>query len=165
MVARHPIRVSIGLCDRLYKNSDSIRVKKHACKTAILELCGWVETETDSILSSHAARRLSDPTEKNGFDEKLRRTSGFEYRKHLKSLLVEIEGRVGFREIESAMDQAKRQGLEGALNSLKPLRNDAAHTHLQAAQQQYWAPSVTIRTFDTIEAGLTELNARLTERT
>lgn len=164
MAHPHPIRASIVLCDRLYNRSGSIRIKKHACKTAILELCGWVETEADLILSNHAARRLSEPAERNGFEEKLRRNSGFEYRKHIKSLLVDIEGRVGFLEIEAAMDQVKRQGLEGALSSLKPLRNDAAHTHLQAAQEQYWAPSITIRTFDTIEAGLRELNARLAER-
>lgn len=147
---------TIKLCKRAYNTAKSQRAKKYACKVAIIELCGWVEVTLDDIMIAHAAKHLHHPADIKKFREIVDRNSGFQYNNHLLSMYSFINGRSGFRSLETEIDSTSRAGLESALSTLKPMRNDAAHTHMAGAQATYFAPSRTEQLCKLILAGFEE---------
>ncbi len=73
-------------------------------------------------------------------------------------------GEINMHEIETSMDQLKRQRLESELNALTINRNSLAHTYLKGITQNIDAPSRTISRFRTTYDCLKEFEKEIFER-
>lgn len=117
-------------------------------KLALLELCGWLEGEFDSVVMELEAICLVDSiwVRENVLDK----TSGFTYAGHLRPMLSKVVGEVFARKIELRIDHefpGELQQMASLLGSLWKLRCDFAHSDMVAniaAQQVFQAPSWVI---------------------
>lgn len=72
-------------------------------KLALLELCGWLETEQDRIVLAINAVCLNDLTWVQG--EIVEKTYGFDYAKHFRPMLTRMIGEHLVRRLESSVEQ------------------------------------------------------------
>jgi hypothetical protein len=114
-------------------------------KLALLELCGWLETEQDRILLAVDSACLKDSswTQK----EIVEKTFGFDYNKHFRPMMVKLIGEHLMRKLEDQFDQ-KYPGdldqLKASTSDLWTKRCNFAHADMAfniAKQQRFDAPS------------------------
>jgi hypothetical protein len=103
-------------------------------KLALLELCGWLETEQDRILLAVDSACLKDSswTQK----EIVEKTFGFDYNKHFRPMMVKLIGEHLMRKL---VDQ-----LKASTSDLWTKRCNFAHADMAfniAKQQRFDAPS------------------------
>lgn len=134
-------------------------------KLSVLEVCGWIEVSIDDIILSTAKRLIKSSSDLKKVDEAITRNWGFEYNKHVRSLLILLIGYVGVIKVEASMDSSKFTLLKVELNNLKKARNDLAHTYLSGSPT-IPAPSTTFAQFNRVYEGLKELekNTRLIKK-
>lgn len=114
-------------------------------KLALLELCGWLESEFDRLVMLAEIGRLDDPewVKKNVVD----RTYGMDYGDHFRPMMCKVVGEVHVRRIEARCDALLPNGtadIKSLLSMLWLNRCKLAHGHYdgQVVQQQlYQAPS------------------------
>ena len=117
-------------------------------KLALLELCGWLETEQDRIMGTLDGSCLKDPTWTQ--KEIVEKTFGFEYGRHFRPMLVKLIGEHLTRRLESQIDQKYPGDLERLRSSTGDLwtrRCNFAHADMTtnvAKQQTFAAPSWSI---------------------
>ena len=117
-------------------------------KLALLELCGWLETEQDRIVISLDKSCLKDSrwTQR----EVIEKTFGFDYGKHFRPMLVKMIGEHLTRSLEVTIDQKYPGDIEKLKSSTGDLwtrRCDFAHADMTsnvAKQQTFAAPSWVI---------------------
>ncbi len=117
-------------------------------KLALLELCGWLEGEFDSLLLQLESICLEDAewVKENVLD----RTSGFTYVSHLRPMVSKVIGEVFARKIERRNESefpGELDQMTSMLGSLWKLRCDFAHSDMVAniaSQQVFQAPSWVI---------------------
>lgn len=114
-------------------------------KLALLELCGWIETEQDRIIGSLDKICLKDPDWIK--KEIVEKTFGFDYGKHFRPMLVKLIGEYLTRTIEGRIEQ-KHPGdidrIKAATGDLWLRRCNFAHADMitnVARQQVFVAPS------------------------
>lgn len=113
-------------------------------KLAVLEFCGWVEMTIDDIV--RCAVQVSLPTEADRMplEIQIKKTSGFDYHRHVTPLLVSAMGSIRFAELEKSLEtEALLDQFKGILNSgeFVKMRHRAAHTYIDGVQRNYDAPS------------------------
>ncbi|MBC7643250.1 MAG: hypothetical protein H7174_13110 [Flavobacterium sp.] len=112
-------------------------------KLAIIELCGWIEHSMDNIADNFANRHLSSIPFKDIYLNVKTNTFGFEYKKNFRKMLGTTIGLHNMETIELSLTSTGEIAiLEANLTSLKILRDNAAHTFINATTT-YQAPSVT----------------------
>lgn len=130
-------------------------------KLAILELCGWLETEQDRIVLVVDAACLRDSawTQK----EVIERTFGFDYGKHFRPMLVRVLGEHLMRQLEGRLDE-KYPGdldlLKTSTGDLWTKRCNFAHEDMGsniAKQQRFDAPSWSINRHRILSKALAHL--------
>jgi len=88
----------------------------------------------------------------------IKKNYGFDYVMNFRKMLVGVIGLVNVERLERAVDQAKKDQLEAALDSLKTIRNSQAHTHIRGVTTTINAPSWTISQFAPVYEGLIEFD-------
>lgn len=117
-------------------------------KLALLELCGWLETEQDRIIAALDGSCLGDPAWTH--KEVIERTFGFDYGKHFRPMLAKLLGEHLTRRLESQMEQKFPGDLDRLRSSTGDLwlkRCNFAHADMVAnvaKQQTFTAPSWSI---------------------
>lgn len=114
-------------------------------KFAVMELCGWIENEFDSLIREIDVHCLNDgPWIER---EVIGRTHGFNYADHFRPMLARVVGEVLARRVESAMDRQNPGDLDrlrAILGELWKQRCLFAHSDIPtnvARQQTFNAPS------------------------
>jgi DNA-binding HxlR family transcriptional regulator len=119
-------------------------------KMAILEVCGWLEESFDEIAHNCVRRRLRTLESRKFLFEKIKSTHGFQYDLNIRPLISHAIGVVRLLQIEREIeDSGSLTVLKTTCSNLNIHRRDAAHRTLAGRQQQYPAPSVAIREFET----------------
>lgn len=123
-------------------------------KLALLELCGWLETEQDRIVLAIDGSCLkdSDWVEK----EVVKKTFGFDYNKHFRPMLARLIGEHLTRSLEKTIEQEYPGDLDRLRSSTGDLwarRCNFAHADMVeniARQQTFVAPSWSINQYQIV---------------
>lgn len=113
-------------------------------KLALLELCGWLECEMDSMIETYLSANLKYPRNINDFKIRIiDKTYGFNYDSHFRPMLMGI---VGISYLESIEDDlgADIEVLRADLKTLMGMRNNAAHTYILGTTVTYTTPSAML---------------------
>lgn len=159
MIAKSYIYITLKSLDSKYRRTNSNRDSLLFSKIAILELCGWIEESMDDMVIRCAYKHLREESNKKFVKEEIvKHTSGFEYKKHFKGMLIRLIGLIHFERLEQTIDQQKLNNLKSTLSSLKKIRNKEAHTHIKGVANSINAPSTTLDQFEKVYAGLLEFD-------
>jgi hypothetical protein len=162
MIAKSYISQSIRRINRLYLGPCSAQEALLFSKLATLELCGWIEVSMDDIALCMARRVLREQSHRTVFEnDVVRPVYGFDYEKHFRRMLIGVIGLQGVARMERRVDRALFDPMCGALSTLKPYRDKHAHTYVKGTTLALDAPSVTIARFETVYAGLKNVDAVL----
>ena len=125
-------------------NSAQVTDATYYSKLAIIELCGWIEYSMDYIAEHFANRKLRTQSYRDIFKGYKNTNYGFEYKKNFRKMLYQTVGLSVMEKIETKLERIGGliTVLDTELDNLKTLRNDAAHTYIDATKT-YQAPSVT----------------------
>lgn len=154
MIAYCYIRKNINDLNSRYVKARSTQDASYYSKLAILELCGWIEESLDEAVTRAGSRILKEETSKKYLKDKIKKVYGFEYEKHLKSMIVCLVGVSGFEDIERSIDSSIIINFKNELNTLKDRRNSLAHTYTRGVTHHYDAPSITIARLEKVVAGV-----------
>lgn len=142
MVIKQHILVNIKRLDRLY-NSASTTEATYYSKLAIIELCGWIEFSMDNIAKNFANRHLRTSVYQNSFQAIIDNNYGFDYKRNFRKMLNQTIGLHNMEKLEFPLIITGEIAiLDATLDTLKQLRNDAAHNFI-GVTTTYQAPSVT----------------------
>jgi hypothetical protein len=162
MIAKSYIKGNLSRIERLYSKSSNIQDGLFYSKLAILELCGWIEISMDDIISRLAKKHLKQSINITFVEnEVIKRTYGFDYRRHFRKMLINIIGLSGVEKLEKQVDSVKFQLMVSSLNSLKLYRDSEAHTYIKGTTRRIDAPSVTKSRFSAIYHGLKNIDDEL----
>ena len=126
------------------------------CKTAALELCGWLEDTHDNLILSslnlmHSLNQGSTKDNfskfKNSVEKSTNNTHGLSYSNHLRKLLVNLLGDYLILKLEHDIIEIDK--LRSELDGLQNYRNQLAHTSFYGIQKQQTldAPNVILNRF------------------
>ena len=122
-------------------------------KTALLELCGWIESAIDDLFGCYAKKHLNVNEYKECLDG-IKKIHGFSYDNHLKKIGVQLVGRIGFAKLESSLGEQTTQQLKNLLNSIYSQRIENAHAYIDIKQvdrlKKINAPDMTLKQLDEI---------------
>lgn len=142
MVVKKHILSNIKRLDSLYNSSPTVEATYYS-KLAIIELCGWIELTMDNIVEHFANKHLKTQPFKDSFKALKKNNYGFDYKKNFRKMLSQTVGLHNTEKVETTLNHSGQIAILNAiLDSLKILRNDAAHTYIDATKT-YQAPSVT----------------------
>ena len=142
MVVKKHILSNIKRLDSLYNLSPTFEATYYS-KLAIIELCGWIELTMDNIVEHFANKHLKTQPFKNSFKSLKEKNYGFDYKQNFRKMLSQTVGLHNTEKLETKLNHGGKIAiLDATLDSLKTLRNDAAHTYIDATKI-YQAPSVT----------------------
>lgn len=148
MVVKKHILSSLTMLDREYNNallSPDPNKAVYFSKLAIIEYCGWIEETMDAIINGYARGKIRTTPFQNSLRDKINKTSGFQYKKHFRPLLVHVVGAIRCEVIQNILDSnGDLATLMSELENYVVHRNSAAHTHISRTLPQYPSPSVTI---------------------
>ncbi len=146
-ITKGKILKTINELDKLYNQTTNPNLQKYYSKLALLELCGWIEQSMDDIILKCAKRCLRNDQHIRFIENEVRRNYSFDYDMNFRKLLIQIIGLMNFEKLENNVKTVSLTTLKPNLDSIKPLRNSHAHTHLQNCTATFNAPSVTKRYF------------------
>lgn len=142
MVVKKQILITIKKLDSLYNSSPTIEATYYS-KLAIIELCGWIELSMDKIVEHFANKHIKTAPFKNSFNSLKEKNYGFDYKQNFRKMISQT---IGLHNAEKLEVKINKTGgisiLDSTLDTLKILRNDAAHTYIETTTT-YQAPSVT----------------------
>ncbi len=160
MVAKRSISCNLSQINRLFNTSKNQKMTLYYSKLAILELCGWIEESMDEIVLNHANHHLKNTPNRTWVKDKVvNRTSGFEYDRYFRQMLISILGIIKVEKLEGKLDSVKFTLLKSSLVTLTKCRNDEAHTHIKGVTKTIDAPSVTQTRFTAVFEGLKNLES------
>lgn len=114
-------------------------------KLAILEYCGWIEEMMDIIAYRSIKNQIVTQTFSDMSNTIIKKTWGFEYKKHFRKMLIQLIGTLKYQHIEiKLVHQNTLDVFIGELDYLTELRNKAAHTWTSGVTNQFPAPSLLI---------------------
>jgi hypothetical protein len=149
MVVKKHILSNIKRLDSLYNSSPTVEASYYS-KLAIIELCGWIELTMDNIVENFANKHLKTQPYKDSFRSLKEKNYGFDYKQNFRKMLSQTVGLHNTEKLETKLNHSGQIAiLNATLDSLKTLRNDAAHTYIDATKT-YQAPSVTKAQLDQI---------------
>jgi len=159
---------NINVYQQQYASAQGLREMLLPSKAALLEVCGWLEQAMDRLVIDCANRcQLSQSRLQSIQVDYVKKTSGFDYKRHFEKMLVAV---VGFKVLEQAETQigaATLAPFTASISSLVPLRNHYAHTHLDEAQPYPQnittipSPSALIQYVTQAESALASLESAL----
>ena len=165
MIAKSYIESNLKEIELRFSKARTQKEPLYFSKLAVLELCGWLEISIDDLVCRAVRKRVKDVRVVAKFEESVvNPVYGFHYKKHFRKMLCSAVGEITMHEIETKMDQLKRQRLESELNALSVNRNSLAHTYLKGITQNIDAPSRTIARFQITYDCLKEFEKEVFDR-
>lgn len=162
MISKSYILSNLKTMESLYINSPTTKKSLFYSKLAILELCGWIEETMDDIILRCTKRYIKDNDNLNFVKSKvIKRTYGFEYKKHFRIMLIQILGIINLEKLERKFNPIEFQLLESNLETLKFCRDNEAHTHIKGVTNRLDSPSVTINRFRYVYDGLKDIDGKI----
>jgi len=163
MISKEPIESLIRELEKLYDAPADQNHKAYYSKFALTELCGWLEISMDEIVKEYSATKLGEIENQDYFEEKIvNKTHGFNYKSHLRPMLINLIGLKGIEELETNLKaQGDLQILTDKLSSLWGLRRRAAHTTIVGVTVHYQSPSTIKNDLTTLYPLLTTLEVEL----
>jgi hypothetical protein len=160
VVVKKHILKTVNKLDRLYNTTPTAEATYYS-KLAIIELCGWIEQSMDMIADSFANRKLKTLPYQSIYKSIKEKNYGFVYKEHFRKMLYQT---IGLHQMESLEKKLNHTGsitvFQSELETLKILRNDAAHTYIDATKT-YQAPSVTKAQLETIYPILRQIHKEI----
>lgn len=154
MVVKKHILASLTMLDREYNNallSPDPNKAVYFSKLAIIEYCGWLEETMDAIIAGYAKGKVKTNPFIDSLKSKIEKTSGFQYKRHFRPLLVHVVGIIRCERIQNTLDSnGDLTTLESELDNYVEHRNKAAHTHINKVLPRYPSPSATIGSLQTV---------------
>jgi hypothetical protein len=162
MIAKCYLKTNLDTLEKLYNKSTSAATGLLYSKSAILELCGWIEDSMDTIVRTCAHRTIKDINARKEIEKVvIDKTWGFDYEKYFRKMLIQVIGWRVVLELERKVDPAKFQNLKATLSTLNIYRNTEAHTHIRGITKRLDAPSVTKANFILVYDGLMDIDHKL----
>ncbi len=162
MIYRGYILKSLKVLEDLYNTSTSANKGLLYSKTAILELCGWIEESMDVIVITCANRKIKDKAMRAYIKKRVvEKNYGFEYKNNFRYMLCQVIGLASIEKLERKVDPRKFQILCSVLGTLKISRDVEAHTHIKGTTKRLNAPSATKAQFLQVYDGLKEIDDQL----
>lgn len=162
MITKSYIFNNLKTIESLYISSPTTKKGLFYSKLAILELCGWIEETMDDIILRCAKRHIKDNDNLDFVEsEVIKRTYGFEYKKHFRRMLIHTLGIINLEKLERKFNPIAFQLLESSLETLKICRDKEAHTHLKGMTRRLDSPSVTINRFNYVYDGLKDIDIKI----
>ena len=165
MLPIQPIKDTLKNLQLLYDSHTETSQKIYFSKLAILELCGWLEAVEDEIIKGYASVKLSGQSNIE-ITEMVKRNYGFEYKGHLRPMIIQLVGIKGIETLENNLEPAGvLEILIMQLSSLWALRSILAHTStvITGATQTYQAPSCMTTYLRSLHPILTTLENELNQ--
>ncbi len=163
MIAYSYIEKNLSSLDKKYRLTKSNTEARYYSKLATLELCGWIETSIDDSILRCANRLLKSRSARKIVEKEVKRTYGFEYERHFRSLIITLIGIHGFEKVEMCIEPSVLSNFMSALGSLKISRDMLAHTYTKGATSHYDAPSLTLGLYYNVKAGISAYDRALRE--
>lgn len=147
-IVKGDIQKNLNELDKLYNLASSIQANQSHLifysKLAIIEYCGWLEDSIDIIVRRAMKNRLKETELEKIFQDNIRRNYGFSYDDNFRKLLISS---IGLEKTDHLIRYLKANSsfyiLQSHLNTLKAIRNRAAHTyHKKGVMISYDSPSV-----------------------
>lgn len=162
MIAKSYIESTLRMLNRLYSASKTTKEATLYSKLAVLELCGWIEESMDDIILRCSVRDVRDSINRKYIEENVvKKNYGFDYDRHFRKMLIHLLGVITVERLERRIDARVQATFRATLRSLKPVRDSAAHTHIRGALGNINAPSVTMRHYKDLYAGLIAYDAQI----
>lgn len=130
MISKTYILNNLRSLDASFRATSRTKHAYYFSKLSILELCGWIEMSMDDMVMRHCNRKVRLP-DNYKFVERdvVRRTYGFDYEKHFRSMLIRLVGIITTEKIEQNIDVTVLTLFMAELTSLKSIRDSLAHTY------------------------------------
>ena len=158
LIDKNQLESNLKRLEQLYSNNASNAEAMLFSKTAVLELCGWIEEAMDDIVLALARRCLQSLS---AVERRVKGTHGFEYERYFTPMLIEVIGRINLERLETRLNPLQLDTLKSGSKTLAKVRNREAHTHLGNVTRTLDAPSVVIRQFESMYDGLQGLEQEL----
>jgi len=153
MIDIKDVKDNISVLLKHYRSTQDIIEPFLFSKTALLELCGWIELAIDDIFGRYAKKYLDVDECKKCLDA-IDNIHAFSYEYHLKKIGIQLVGRIGFAELESCLGEQTTQQLRNLLNSIYSQRIENAHAYIDIRQmdrlKKINAPDMTLKQLDEI---------------
>lgn len=143
-----------------YNNAKTLSEPLYYSKLAIIELCGWIETTQDEIVTASVNRSVGAASNRIKIGELVTVNSGF-HEKNFKKMLVQVIGYKGLEQVEAVCSASKLGALYRNINQLKSARDSLAHTYIKGQTLSIESPMNTMRRYSEIYSGFVEFDAKL----
>jgi len=170
MLSTVELRHNINVYKQQYTAAQSLREMLLPSKAALLEVCGWLEQAMDHLVIDCSNRCQLSPSRLQSIqNDYVKKTYGFEYKRHFEKMLTAVVGFKVLEQVETQIGATTLTPFTASISSLVPLRNHYAHTHLDTAQpypQNVTAipsPSTLIQFVTQAESALISLENALIE--
>jgi hypothetical protein len=161
MVTRFYITRNLRSLNRKYVRSKTQAEPLYYSKLAIIELCGWIETSMDEIFEANASKFVNEVRHLIKFRAQLKKTYGFNEKKHLQPLIVALVGNNGLEKLDASCDTRLMGALHRNLNELSIMRNSLAHTYIKGFAVTIESPQLILRRLDQVANGLDHFEEQL----
>lgn len=158
MLRRHAVDRAINIADKHYNAARSTYEAELFAKLALIEICGWIEENMDSIILKCSTKSISDLSLLALVKEETSRTYSFTYENHFRPLLVLCIGLLRSEKLEKRIHNARFQKMKASLGQLKAMRDNCAHTHIpRNVTRTLHAPSRLKSEFENVYLGLKDI--------
>lgn len=146
------IQITLNRLDAEYNTTSDIQLPILYSKLAVLELCGWIETNIDNILFEYVNTHILDTDCINGIGTIINKNYGFNYNSNLFPLFCSVLGINNLENILDSLSPADFQNLKSITGTYTQERNKAAHTDTPiGTTRTYRSPSSVLHDYNLIK--------------
>ena len=156
------IQDTLNRLDTEYNTTTDIQLPILYSKLAVLELCGWIETNIDNILYEYVDSHIIDIDCKKGIRNIIRKNYGFHYDSNLFPLFCSVLGINNFENILDKLTSTDFQNLKGITGTYTDERNKAAHTDTPVGTtRSYKSPSSVLHDYNLIKPAFQTIETQI----
>lgn len=149
------IQSTLNKLDSEYNASTDLQMPILYSKLAVLELCGWIETNINGMLFEYIDTHVIDPVCITKIKKIIDKNYGFHYERNLFPLLCSV---LGINNLENVIDKISLvdfQNLQSITEVYTLERNKAAHTDTPlGTTRSYKAPSSVLYDYALIKPAI-----------
>lgn len=156
------IRNTLILIDTEYSSCTGTQLPILYSKLAVLELCGWIETNIDNLLFEYVNNHIIDNDCKKGIKRIIDKNYGFDYNNNLFPLFCSVLGINNLENILDKLNASDLQNLKSITEAYTKERNKAAHTDTPiGTTRSYKSPSNVLYDFNLIKTAFQTIETQI----
>ena len=156
------IQNTLNRLDAEYCSTTDVQLPILYSKLAVLELCGWIETNIDNILFEYVNSHIIDIDCKNGIETIINRNYGFHYANNLFPLFCSVLGINNLENILDKLSSTDFQNLKSITGTYTQERNKAAHTDTPiGTTRTYRSPSSVLHDYNLIKPAFQTIETQI----